>query len=91
MCIWHVQVAFELLSSRYGREVNVWSPATEVGAVAWLVPPALLGCAALSTPTSRTLFWPFVEPPVDLLCFGAADSRSTPAPAATAAHASSAC
>ena len=67
-----------LLSSLYGREVTVWSPATEVGAVAILIVPALLGCAALSTPTARALLWPLVEPPTDCLF-----RRAAPTPAPT--------
>ena len=43
---WAMKLTYTLLSHLYGREVNVWSPATEVSAVALLLPPALapLGC-----------------------------------------------
>lgn len=70
---------FVLLSNLYGREVNVWSPATEVSAVTLLLPAALLVCAALSTPAARCLFWPFVEPPIGWLF----QPRKEAAPAVT--------
>ena len=58
---------FQLLSNIYGREVNVWSPATQGSAVCLLVPFALLGVVLLSTPGARCVFRLFVEPPTDLL------------------------
>ena len=64
---WVMHYAFDALSSLYGRETNVWSPATDIGAVALLVPFALAACALLSTPAARCLCWPLVEPPTDLL------------------------
>ena len=66
---------FELLSSIYGREVNVWSPATAVSVIGMLVPAALLVCALLSTPAARCAFRLLVEPPTDLLFKRAAAHR----------------
>mmetsp|Transcript_52511 Transcript_52511/g.117961 ORF Transcript_52511/g.117961 Transcript_52511/m.117961 type:complete len:95 (-) Transcript_52511:367-651(-) len=60
---WAMKTAFTLLSQVYGHEVNVWWPATGGGAVACLVPVALSVCALLSTPLTRALCWPLVEPP----------------------------
>ena len=41
-----MHVAFEALSSLYGREVNVWSPATAGSAAAMLLPVAFV-CTVL--------------------------------------------
>ena len=62
-----MRYTFAVLSYLYGHEINVWSPASDVGAVAMLVPVALLACAALSTPAARWLLWALVEPPTGLL------------------------
>jgi len=59
-----MKYVFDGLSSLYGREVNVWSPATSGSACLMLVPVSLLVCGVLSLPVTRCLFWPFVEPPV---------------------------
>lgn len=59
--------AFGTLSSLYGREVNVWSPATAGSAVAMLLPVAFVCTALLSTPPARMLFRLFVEPPIGWL------------------------
>ena len=65
---------FELFSHLYGREVNVWSPATKASALGVVAPVAMLFVAALSTPATRAVFWPLVEPPIDAL-FIADDER----------------
>lgn len=59
--------AFEFLSQFYGREVNVWSPATDSSAPWFILPVAMLVCALLSTRGTRAVFWPIVEPPIDAL------------------------
>jgi len=60
---WAMKTAFTVFSQMYGREVNVWSPANGGRAVALLIPVALLACIILSTPLTRALCWPLVEPP----------------------------
>jgi fucose 4-O-acetylase-like acetyltransferase len=67
---------FELLTFVYGREVNVWSPATAVSAVIMLVPSALVICALLSLPATRCIFRLLVEPPTELLFVSSVVPRS---------------
>ena len=62
-----MRTAFDALSSLYGREVNVWSPATAGSAVAMLLPVAFVCTVLLSTPPTRVLFRLFVEPPIGWL------------------------
>ncbi|KAL1515321.1 hypothetical protein AB1Y20_001952 [Prymnesium parvum] len=62
-----MKALFTFFSQMYGREVNVWSPATGGGAVALMMPIALLVCVLLSTSASRALFWLLVEPPIERL------------------------
>jgi len=64
-----MKLSFDALSEHYGREVTVWSPATEGSAYAVLVPASLLCCAALSTPWTRACLWPLVEPPTERVLF----------------------
>mmetsp|Transcript_44852 Transcript_44852/g.117655 ORF Transcript_44852/g.117655 Transcript_44852/m.117655 type:complete len:132 (-) Transcript_44852:82-477(-) len=66
---WIMKTTFDALSCHYHREVTVWSPATDGSAYAALLPAALISCAALSTPWTRAVFWPIVEPPTDRLLF----------------------
>jgi hypothetical protein len=75
--------AFEGLSVVYGREVNVWSPATDASVFGIVVPAALLACALLSSPTSRSLFRLLVEPPTDLFFKSLEESRPDAVPGAT--------
>ena len=65
-------LVFTGLSRLYGREVNVWSPATDGTAVLLLIPIALVVCGLLSTRCARSVFWPLVEPPTDRLLFASA-------------------
>lgn len=62
-----MKFTFLWLSDEYGREVNVWSPATSGRALAFLPLAAAAVCVVLSTPLARWLFWPFVEPPTTAL------------------------
>ena len=75
---WIMKTTFDALSGYYGHEVNVWSPATHGSAFAALLPAALLACAALSLPCTRTLFWPLVEPPIGRLLFDAPAQHALP-------------
>ena len=70
--------AFQALSRAYGREVNVWSPATQPSAVAASSLFALIVCVLLSTPAARCAFSWLVEPPISLLC-APLDSAAPPA------------
>ena len=58
---------FQLLSHLYGREVNVWSPATNGSVCLFIIPAVLLICVLLSLPATRCVFSPLVEPPIDRL------------------------
>lgn len=59
---------FRHLSAVSGREVNVWSPATDGWAVTSLVLPLSMGVVlVLSTPPVRWLLWPLIQPPLSLL------------------------
>jgi len=60
--------AFRHLTSMSGREVNVWSPATDGWAVTSLVLPlSLTVVVLLSTPPIRWLLWPLIQPPLAVL------------------------
>jgi len=59
--------AFAALSQHYGREITVWSPATDFGACAVLSLVALLVTVLLSLPLTRMLASPLVEPPIHRL------------------------
>jgi len=85
---------FALLSQLYGREVNVWSPATDISVLALVLPMAVLVCAMLSTPAARNLFWLLVEAPYVERLFrsgkeATGDEPAASAPAAAAAAGSS--
>ena len=62
-----MKFTFELLSHIYGHEITVWKPASDASCLLLLVPSALLVCALLSIPITRSLLWPLVEPPTDML------------------------
>lgn len=79
---WVLKTTFDALSAHYGREVTVWSPATDGSVFLLLVPASLLACAALSTPWARVLLWPLVEPPIDWLLFGVGPPPTAGAPGA---------
>jgi hypothetical protein len=79
---WVLKTTFDALSAHYGREVTVWSPATDGSVFLLLIPASLLACAALSTPWARMLLWPLVEPPIDWLLFGVGPPPTAGAPGA---------
>jgi hypothetical protein len=79
---WVLKTTFDALSAHYGREVTVWSPATDGSVFFLLIPASLLACAALSTPWARMLLWPLVEPPIDWLLFGVGPPPTAGAPGA---------
>jgi fucose 4-O-acetylase-like acetyltransferase len=63
-----MKLSFRHLSAISGREVNVWSPATDGWAVSSLVLPLSVGVVAgLSTPPVRWLLWPLIQPPLSPL------------------------
>ena len=73
-----MKTTFDALSTAYGREVNVWSPATEGWTVCLLAPCALVASALLSLPCCRSLFWPCVEPPIERFLFSAPPAPPPP-------------
>ena len=77
---WLMKAVFDAMSSLYGREVNVWSPATAVSGPAIMLVLAMACVGLLSSPLARYLFWPLVEPSLEPLWSKPAESKQPVAP-----------